>query len=147
MGSFAGKGSEAKQRLKKINKPMMPPNAHTPDAQLAFMLSELISRYIWDEKPESEILVKDLVSEVRIRRLLDFLMFFKNNMRYIRQSERLYAEMVLACQNEARWNDEDKKKAELVLIFLVNLYHIEKFRAIFVKSTRKWWLGKYFGWL
>lgn len=35
----------------------MPSSVHTPDAQFSFLISDLISRYIWDEKPESNILI------------------------------------------------------------------------------------------
>ncbi|CAD8195234.1 unnamed protein product [Paramecium pentaurelia] len=141
-----GGGQSKAQKLqsqRRANKPQLPQH-QTPEQHYQFLISEPISRYLWNTQFDYETLISEILFSIIIKRYMDYLQYFKPHIRYIKKAEKLYNDVTQCCLYEAKFNDQDKKYMTGVLILFFSLYHISKFQVIFSSSDKKWWEGTYF---
>ncbi|CAD8187369.1 unnamed protein product [Paramecium pentaurelia] len=141
-----GGGQSKAQKLqsqRRANKPQLPQH-QTPEQHYQFLISEPISRYLWNTQFDYENLISEILFSISIKRCMDYLQYFKPHMRYIKKAEKLYNDVTQCCLYESKFNDQDKKIMIGVLILFFSLYHISKFQVIFSSSDKKWWEGTYF---
>lgn len=69
-------------------------------------------------------------------------MQFRTYNKFLKQAEQLYQISLLFALNEPRWEEKDRKCGEYCLVIFVDLYHIEKYKIIFLKQTM--WFGRHY---